>query len=82
MKKILSIIAITFIFCNYLNAQSDAFFNCSEIGHREDAQSPLVPITHGSDFNEPAYPTPIGSGLLILTSLGIGYVSLKKNRSK
>ena len=87
MKKILSIIAIAFIFClnNNLNAQSDGFFSYSEVGttpRNTSSFQPILPISHGSINNEPAYPTPVGSGLLLLTTLGIGYISLKKNRSK
>ena len=87
MKKILSTIAIAFIFClnNNLNAQTDGFFSYSEEGttpRNTSSFQPIFPISHGSNSNEPAYPTPAGSGLLILTTLGIGYISLKKNRSK
>jgi hypothetical protein len=82
MKKILSIIAIIFCLGNGLNAQTDGFFNYSEAGkqNRNSTFQPLLPISHGSTDNEPAYPTPVGSGLLILSCVGIAYASYKKKK--
>lgn len=88
MKKILSILAITFALLsnNALQAQSDAFFSYSINGDNREGSAIndriVVPSSHELLGNQNADPAPIGSGLLILTSLGIGYVSLKKNRSK
>lgn len=84
MKKILSIIAIIFCLGNGLNAQTDGFFNYSEAGKQNRNSNlnfqPLLPISHGSEVNEPAYPTPVGSGLLILSCVGIAYASYKKKK--
>lgn len=84
MKKILSIIAIIFCLGNGLNAQTDGFFNYSEAGKQNRNSTstfqPLLPISHGSEVNEPAYPTPVGSGLLILSCVGIAYASYKKKK--
>lgn len=84
MKKILSIIAIIFCLGNGLNAQTDGFFNYSEAGKQNRNSNlnfqPLLPISHGSENNEPAYPTPVGSGLLILSCVGIAYASYKKKK--
>lgn len=83
MKKILSIIAIIFCLGNGLNAQTDGFFNYSEAGTQNRNSTtfqPLLPISHGSEVNEPAYPTPVGSGLLILSCVGIAYASYKKKK--
>ena len=82
MKKILSIIAIIFCLGNGLNAQTDGFFNYSEAGkqNRSSTFQPLLPISHESEVNEPAYPTPVGSGLLILSCVGIAYASYKKKK--
>lgn len=82
MKKILSIIAIIFCLGNGLNAQTDGFFNYSEAGtqNRNSTFQPLLPISHGMDENQPAYPTPAGSGLLILSCVGIAYASYKKKK--
>ena len=84
MKKILSIIAIIFCLGNGLNAQTDGFFNYSEAGKQNRNSTstfqPLLPISHGMDENQPAYPTPVGSGLLILSCVGIAYASYKKKK--
>lgn len=87
MKRILSIIAITFIFClgNNLNAQTDGFFSYSEVGSTPRNTSlsqlgPIVPTSHNLNGNQPAYPTPVGSGLLILSCVGIAYASYKKKK--
>lgn len=85
MKKILSILAITFALLsnNVLQAQSDGFFTYSINDNRGEINDRItVPIAHELTGKQNADPAPVGSGLLILTSLGIGYVSLKKNRSK
>ena len=84
MKRILSIIAIAFTLClsNNLNAQSDGFFSYSEVGTtpRNSAFNPMLPTSHGISENQPAYPTPVGSGLLILSCVGIAYASYKKKK--
>ena len=89
MKKILSILAITFALLsnNVLYAQSDAFFSYSVNDNNREAQGDIglritVPYAHELTGNQNADPAPVGSGLLILTSLGIGYFTFKKNRSK
>jgi hypothetical protein len=82
MKKILSIIAIIFCLGNGLNAQTDGFFNYSEAGkqNRNSTFQPLLPTSHGTDVNQPAYPTPVGSGLLILSCVGIAYASYQTKK--
>ena len=69
---------------NLLQAQSDGFFTYSiNDNNRTNINDRItVPISHELTGNQNADPAPIGSGLLILTSLGIGYVALRKNRSK
>lgn len=87
MKKILSILLIAFALLsnNVLQAQ-DAFFSYSVNDDNREGSGInnriVVPSSHELLENQNADPAPLGSGLLILTSLGIGYVSLKKNRSK
>jgi hypothetical protein len=87
MKKILSILVIAFALLsnNVLQAQ-DAFFSYSVNDDNREGSGInnriVVPNSHELLKNQNADPAPLGSGLLILTSLGIGYVSLKKNRSK
>jgi len=58
-------------------AQSDGFFDDWNPGNREDPtgfEMPGLPSTH--DMEEDS--TPLGTGLLILTALGVGYAVRKK----
>ena len=81
MKKVLFTIALFFAFVLISNAQIDGFFNFSnELSYRDDIEnqdSPLFPSGHGYTEN---VTLPIGSGLLILTALGVGY-TIRKKRS-
>lgn len=94
MKRYILTIALAIGLGLNLNAQSqqrnssDGFFTSSYSEYREEDQEwgtmPLLPGTHGSNFDysaAPAEPAPIGSGLLILTSLGLGYASLRRKNS-
>ena len=40
----------------------------------------MLPPTHGLDYNYPADEAPLGTGLLLMTGIGIVYVFHKKNR--
>ena len=83
MKKILLVLAIVFTMCFGVKAQhgnSDAFFNNRGSDNRtggENAFSMSLPGSHGSDSDAPA---PLGSGLLILSALGGGYLIAKKKK--
>ena len=85
MKKILLTIALTIILGFGANAQylgmSDSFFNDWDQSDRLDIGgfSFVLPASHG--FGEDTPSAPLGSGLLVLTALGAGYV-LKKKREK
>ena len=85
MKKILSILAITFALLsnNVLYAQSDAFFSYSvNDNNREEQDIGLritVPYAHELRGNQDADPAPLGTGLLILTGAGALYAMRKKN---
>lgn len=85
MKKILSILAITFALLsnNVLYAQSDAFFSYSvNDNNREEQDIGLritVPYAHELTGNHDADPLPLGTGLLILTGAGALYAMRKKN---
>lgn len=94
MKRYILTIALAIGLGLNLNAQSqhngfsDGFFtsNYSEYreGETEWGTMPLLPRTHGSGFDYSAaetMPAPIGSGLLILTGLGLGYASLRRKNS-
>lgn len=84
MKKLtLSIVLLAIALLgnnNCLNAQKqDAFFdskasNSSKAYRQESEAVPLLPVANSS---EDQY-APIGSGLAILTGLGLGYIALRK----
>ena len=83
MKKILLVLAIVFTMCFGVKAQHgnrDAFFNNWESDNRtggENALSMSLPGDHGLTGDAPA---PLGSGLLILSALGGGYLVAKKKK--
>ena len=85
MKKILSILAITFALLsnNVLYAQSDAFFSYSVNDNNREEQGIgiriTVPYAHELQGNQNADPAPLGTGLLILTGAGALYAMRKKN---
>lgn len=85
MKKILSILAITFALLsnNVLYAQSDAFFSYSVNDNNREEQGIglriTVPYEHELTGNQNADPAPLGTGLLILTGAGALYAMRKKN---
>lgn len=65
---------------------SDGFFNAnssSVLEYRYEELVPGVNIPHlpkiGTDYNQKA---PVGSGLLVLTGLGLGYLIKKKNKKQ
>ena len=83
MKKILLVLAIVFTMCFGVKAQHgnrDAFLNNWESDNRtggENALSMSLPGDHGLTGDAPA---PLGSGLLILSALGGGYLIAKKKK--
>ena len=83
MKKILLVLAIVFTMCFGVKAQhgnSDAFFNNWESDNRtgeENASIMGLPSDHG--LTSDAY-APLGSGLLILSPLGGGYIVARKKK--
>ena len=82
MKKILFAIAIIMTMGFAANAQSDTFFKWTdgdnEIYRRTDDNYIFtLPDAHGYETDEQA---PLGSGLLIMTALGAGYVAIRKKR--
>lgn len=81
MKKITITIIITLAFFMNLSAQNDGFF-MYQYEQREDrnndwAEILLLPNAHGLDYNYPPE-TPLGTGLLLLAGMGIGYGVLKR----
>lgn len=62
---------------------TDGFFKSNYQEYREEnlnwGKMPMLPTTHGYNFDYSAEaPAPLGSGLLLLGAMGIGYLSLKK----
>ena len=82
MKKILFAIAIVLTIGLTANAQGrDGFFSNYDNGYGDRATGDALdiqnPLGHGSTEN---VDTPLGSGLLIMTALGVGYVAVRKKR--
>ncbi len=81
MKKILFAIAIIMTMGFAANAQSDTFFKWTdgdnEIYRGDDNYILTLPNYHGDGTDQQA---PLGSGLLVLTALGAGYVAVRKKR--
>ena len=76
MKKIILTIAIVLGIGFGVSAQSDAFFTQSFSEYRNtDEVTPLLPYAHNLSEHQSA---PLGSGLLILAGLGLGYATLRK----
>lgn len=81
MKKYIISIIITLAFFMNLSAQNDGFF-MYQYEQREDKDNDwseilLLPNAHGLDYNYPA-DVPLGTGLLLLAGMGIGYGVFKK----
>lgn len=85
MKKVI----LTFAFLSMLmaggnvfaqNEAVDGFFNSAPEAHRVDdpgfGKMPILPTQHGSekDFTS----VPVGSGLLLLGAMSVGYLAIRK----
>lgn len=93
MKNLVSILLLLVMTCavtsvkaqngySYYDGGNDGFFNPNSsnvLEYRNNEPIPGVDIPHlpkiGTDYNQKA---PIGSGLLILTGLGLGYLTIKR----
>lgn len=63
--------------------QTDGFFSSNRYEeYREDnaewGKMPLLPKTHGYNYDYDAEEAPLGSGLLLLAGMGIGYAVRKR----
>lgn len=81
MKKRLMIISsIIILGCSTLFAQSDGFFTYSDGGETNRSTSwsveAALPTSHGLTAHQSAE-APLGSGLLLLASLALGYAVRK-----
>ena len=82
MKKILFAIAFVILTSVGATAQSDGFFkNNNPYNNRYlEPTSPGIMLPSHNEENDPA--APLGSGLLVLTALGAGYVVSRKMRNR
>ena len=84
MKKIILSIIFAMVMSFGANAQIDAMVTDWDNTYRTTMDEmpwlPAVIIGINSDLN--AYNTPLGSGLLIFTALGAGYILRKKKNNK
>lgn len=84
MKKIILSIIFAMVMSFGANAQIDAMVTDWDNTYRTTMDEmpwlPAVIIGINSDLN--AYDTPLGSGLLVFTALGAGYILRKKKNNK
>ena len=68
----------------YTNAQSDGFFlynnGCRGDYDNEWSELIMLPPSHGLDYNYPADNVPLGTGLLIMTGMGVVYLIRRKGK--
>lgn len=78
MKKVIATVAIILGLGVGANAQSDAFFtqNFSDYRSTEGVETPRLPA-HALTSNQDA---PVGTGLLLLAGMGLGYAALRKRK--
>ena len=75
MKKLLVILIM--VFCLNFNSFSQSIFQKEDkVENTRGGGFPGLP-NHGEEGNQPA---PIGSGVLMLTALGAGYMLSKKHK--
>ena len=78
MKKIITTIIFAIAFGMNVNAQNDGFFSCGNYTEFRDntevwgQELPILPGQHGVDYDFAAE-APLGSGLLILGGMALGY---------
>lgn len=86
MKKILFAITIVMMVGLFANAQSDGFFkswyndNYNDRTGSGDTPGIIMPSDDIFGAIDDANGAPLGSGLLIMTALGAGYVAVRKKR--
>ena len=65
-------------------SSTDGFFKSPYVEYREEDSEwgvmPLLPQTHGYHYDYPAKITPIGSGWLLMTGMGIGYALIRRRK--
>ena len=81
MKKILFAIAIIMTMVLSASAQRDGFFSSydSNYGDRMENPNGLLNLPSSNDISEAGNESaPLGTGLLIMTALGAGYMVVKR----
>lgn len=78
MKKYITTIIFALGFGMGLNAQSDGFFTYNNVDDKraEWGLEPALPYAHGLEGHQSS--APIGSGLILLAGMGLGYALRKK----
>lgn len=77
MKKVIATVAIILGLSVGASAQSDAFFTQNFSEYRNaDVETPRLPA-HMQTTNQDA---PVGTGLLLLAGMGLGYAALRKRK--
>ena len=65
-------------------SSTDGFFKSPYVEYREENSEwgvmPLLPQTHGYHYDYPAKITPIRSGWLLMTGMGIGYALIRRRK--
>lgn len=81
MKKIFFAIVLVLTISFGAVAQSDGFFKDGDGSDGGRDITPMTPSGHVGKLTNgaPAYEGPLGSGLLVLTALGVGY-AIKRSR--
>lgn len=83
MKKVLFILAMVMLMGFSASAQSDGFIKSGDGGFIDRGTTPeptiALPQEHGSTSDQG---TPLGSGLLILATLGAGYVAARRKHAE
>ena len=82
MKKILFAIAFVMMMVLGANAQSDGFFKLSgNDGYiNRESYNDLGVAEHGFGNHVDGTGAPLGSGLIILTAFGAGYIAAKRKK--
>ena len=92
MKRYILIIAFTIGLGLNLNAQSkqqgfaDGFFSQNYSEYRDEDAYGIMPLLPGHntllDYDADPKQVPVGSGLLLLAGLGLGYASFRKLKAE
>lgn len=85
MKRYLTILIIALGFITNLDAQNDSFFTYGSAKTEDRSKSEWtitaeLPTAHGLYGHQNAEVLPLGSGILLLAGLGLGYAAFGKRK--